>query len=197
MLQNKKAAMFGLDARIALTIFAALSVITGAALYKAVQHAKVVAIHQEFVEIEKAIESYMLDTGQNMPVTTDPALVNTHLDVDELFESSIIGWKGPYLELKKDLSDPDDSMRTWHDKATYRSLFITYRKANKMNCDGTDPCFYWIDINHISVDMAKKLDIYVDSINDEVSGKIRYYFFSDPPLAHVSYRSTTPLMNQK
>ena len=36
-LKNKKAAMFGLDARIALAIFGALSVISGAALYSAIQ----------------------------------------------------------------------------------------------------------------------------------------------------------------
>ncbi len=39
----KKAAMFGLDARIALVIFGALSVISGAALYSAIQQAKTTA----------------------------------------------------------------------------------------------------------------------------------------------------------
>tara|TARA_Y100001960_G_scaffold319101_1_gene389950 strand:- start:3597 stop:3728 length:132 start_codon:yes stop_codon:yes gene_type:complete len=37
---TKKAAMFGLDARIALAIFGALSVISGAVLYSAIQDAK-------------------------------------------------------------------------------------------------------------------------------------------------------------
>lgn len=36
---TKKAAMFGLDARIALVIFGALSVISGAALYSAIGNA--------------------------------------------------------------------------------------------------------------------------------------------------------------
>jgi hypothetical protein len=36
--------MFGLDARIALAIFGALSVISGAALYSAIQDARVTAI---------------------------------------------------------------------------------------------------------------------------------------------------------
>lgn len=40
---NKKSAMFGLDARIALAIFGALSVITGAALYSAINKANVIA----------------------------------------------------------------------------------------------------------------------------------------------------------
>ena len=36
----KKGAMFGLDARIALAIFGALSVISGAALYSAIKESK-------------------------------------------------------------------------------------------------------------------------------------------------------------
>ena len=51
---NKKGAIFGLDARIALTIFGALSVISGAALYSAIQESKVVALYTEFQEIGKA-----------------------------------------------------------------------------------------------------------------------------------------------
>lgn len=63
----KKAAMFGLDARIALAIFGALSVISGAALYSAIQDAKATALLSEMNEIGKAWESYLLDAGQDLP----------------------------------------------------------------------------------------------------------------------------------
>ena len=55
LLKKQCGAMFGLDARIALAIFGALSVIVGATLYNTIQHTKVITLHQEFVEIEKAI----------------------------------------------------------------------------------------------------------------------------------------------
>ncbi len=48
--------MFGLDARIALAIFRALSVISGAALYSAIQQSKVIAMVNQFEEIAKAYE---------------------------------------------------------------------------------------------------------------------------------------------
>lgn len=41
---KNKGAMFGLDARIALAIFGALSVISGAALYSAIQESSTVKI---------------------------------------------------------------------------------------------------------------------------------------------------------
>jgi len=44
---NNKGAMFGLDSRIALAIFGALSVISGAALYSAIQEAKATALYNE------------------------------------------------------------------------------------------------------------------------------------------------------
>tara|TARA_Y100000590_G_scaffold312511_1_gene353198 strand:- start:819 stop:1040 length:222 start_codon:yes stop_codon:yes gene_type:complete len=58
-----KGAMFGLDARIALAIFGALSVISGAALYSAIQEARVTQLITSLNEIGKAYEAYILDTG--------------------------------------------------------------------------------------------------------------------------------------
>lgn len=52
----RKAAMFGLDARIALAIFGALSVISGAVLYSAIKQAKTEALRQYFVELIKVSE---------------------------------------------------------------------------------------------------------------------------------------------
>ena len=50
----KKGAMFGLDARIALAIFGALSVISGAALYSAIQDAQATAMIVRLNEVGKA-----------------------------------------------------------------------------------------------------------------------------------------------
>ena len=91
-----KAAMFGLDARISLAIFGALSVISGAALYSASQNAKTIAYVTQMQELVKAIEQYMLDTGTDLPkdVTYDYVA-----DLRELVISTKSGWKGPYLSM--------------------------------------------------------------------------------------------------
>lgn len=63
----KKGAMFGLDARISLAIFGALSVISGAALYSAIQNSKATALYVQLSELGKAWESYYIDTGLFYP----------------------------------------------------------------------------------------------------------------------------------
>jgi hypothetical protein len=89
----KKGAMFGLDARIALAIFGALSVISGAALYSAIQEARVTAIITELDELDKASTSYLLDTGNYLPALT----AVTTLDAAQLVTSTVSGWQGPYI----------------------------------------------------------------------------------------------------
>tara|TARA_Y100001960_G_scaffold49436_1_gene50117 strand:+ start:838 stop:1515 length:678 start_codon:yes stop_codon:yes gene_type:complete len=59
-----KGAMFGLDARIALAIFGALSVISGAALYSAIENSKITQYGQFYIEMGKAFESFYIDTAK-------------------------------------------------------------------------------------------------------------------------------------
>jgi hypothetical protein len=79
----KKGAMFGLDARIALAIFGALSVISGAALYSAIQQSKVIALITDLNEIGKAYTAFALDTGQDLPETPTLSLYNNTYDLIE------------------------------------------------------------------------------------------------------------------
>jgi type II secretory pathway pseudopilin PulG len=90
---NKKGAMFGLDARIALAIFGALSVISGASLYSAIQESKVVALQAQFNEVEKSIEQYILDIGSAPPKT------HNWVDLSYLMDNkdSNSNWNGPYI----------------------------------------------------------------------------------------------------
>jgi len=94
---KQKAAMFGLDARVALAIFGALSIITGAALYNALQHIKTVKYHQFFNEIVKASEAYYLDNGKPLSqYSCDPSILNgSDLLVNK---ENLLTWKGPYVD---------------------------------------------------------------------------------------------------
>jgi type II secretory pathway pseudopilin PulG len=89
----KKAAMFGLDARIALAIFGALSVISGAALYSAIQGSKITALITEANELGKAYTAYYLDTGTALPVSSGDWLKLSSLITDD----GVSGWNGPYF----------------------------------------------------------------------------------------------------
>lgn len=94
-----KGAMFGLDARIALAIFGALSVISGAALYSAIQQAKVQQYISTLTEIAKALEAYYLDVGDLPKV--DPG-DSDHLNIVQLAENEdgVSNWNGPYIDFK-------------------------------------------------------------------------------------------------
>jgi type II secretory pathway pseudopilin PulG len=166
---NKKGAMFGLDARIALAIFGALSVISGAALYSAIQESKVVAIITEFNELEKAITQYILDVGQNIPPVSSGS---DTLEIHDLIknESSATGWKGPYMsygELSAVLDHP-----------TYTSVTM-YKYTNgtwgTRSCVGTIDCYYSVAITHIDKSIANAIETRIDGAGNEnaAEGKIR------------------------
>tara|TARA_Y100001960_G_scaffold309024_1_gene366984 strand:+ start:3133 stop:3711 length:579 start_codon:yes stop_codon:yes gene_type:complete len=170
----KKAAMFGLDARIALAIFGALSVISGAALYSAIQQSKVIAIVADMKEAEKALEQFMLDTG------VDPNLGTSFGGhSSELVSSSVSGWNGPYLPLKvlgERLEHPvygDLYLRHVIDADwSHPGAPVTLYCNNAANVGKT--CYHWIMINGLTEDISKAVDIYIDGENSSSKGNIRY-----------------------
>jgi hypothetical protein len=93
-MKTKKAAMFGLDARIAMAIFASLSVIAGAALYNTIKETKATQYLTEMQDLGKALEAHYLDTGV-YPTKSGPF----SLMAGELVDNSkgYTNWKGNYL----------------------------------------------------------------------------------------------------
>jgi type II secretory pathway pseudopilin PulG len=172
-MQINKGAMFGLDARIALAIFGALSVISGAALYSAIQQSKVISLLASIKEIEKAIESYYLDTGQLPGFSSNNP--NNDLSIKALLEkpANITGWKGPYLNYPVQLSDYITGINGG-------AMALLYKQSNSglSTCSNGDDChiFIW---NHVSdTSLRDKMEEYLDgsapSGNIDTNGK--YHF---------------------
>ena len=192
--------MFGLDARIALAIFGALSVISGAALYSAIQQSKVVAIVTELSELGKAWESFYLDTGVNLSQEeTDNSLDNFYmLDTSELVDgSSINGWKGPYLAYEANdfyLYHPQyknihmgllTDENTWGDDKEWKDGKCTAGKS----------CFVWSYFNGISSSsIIAGIDQYVDGGDGLKSGNFRGYTLSDGYTGRV-FLKIAPIAN--
>jgi type II secretory pathway pseudopilin PulG len=169
----KKGAMFGLDARIALAIFGALSVISGAALYSAIQDAKVTALVTELEELSKAVQSYTLDTGKDIPL--NPDLNNTNLDMEELINSSANGWKGPYVSYQSHKQYHLDHPRyvemgilkvsnTGYDDGDY---------TNKTPVCTSTKCDIYVYINGVPLNIAQKVDLMVDGEAGIDKGRVR------------------------
>jgi len=183
----KKGAMFGLDARIALAIFGALSVISGAALYSAIQHSKVIAAVATLNEITKAMESYFLDIGEDMGYST--TFAGLHLDVEELVSSTKLGWKGPYLPyavtndaiLKEPVYNGVSILKL-------RSIDWVFPVAlGAYNCTTEVDCFYWAVLDNASNGLADAIDGYIDGAKDRHKGKIRLVYPSNDNTSTYSH----------
>ena len=189
---TKKGAMFGLDARIALAIFGALSVISGAALYSAIQDAKVTSLLTSIKEIEKAVEGYLLDTGSYIPFTSVVASQDDgFLAVDELIASSNSLWKGPYINFDNDGSDDSyikhnvyqrtylfaaDSSANW----TNPTLSSSTCKKSSSSCN-IFICIYGIagiNATAVPLDIARSLETRIDGTanpgNSENTNSLRF-----------------------
>ena len=180
---TNKGAMFGLDARIALAIFGALSVISGAALYSAIQQSRVVATVTELEEIGKAFDAYYLDRGEMMQ---QHATVKYALYTGELVSNSenSDNWKGPYTSLEwgstVSLKSAVNSPTTVH---------LQYRQSTDWGgVEGTDtapptectaaPCYIWINTFSAPTTLAHSVDEYVDGSRDNKTGRVRVWDYT-------------------
>ena len=184
----KKGAMFGLDARIALAIFGALSVISGAALYSAIQDAKATAILTDMNEFGKAWESYYLDTGLLLSKRDDSSNASSNfyiLEVENLVTNanSVAKWKGPYTALTADNNYRLNQsyggfayVLTLNDKETWGDGSTTLWTPQG-HCASGDKCYIWIAFNKFeSQDALKAIDKKVDGTVDGDAGSFRWYY---------------------
>jgi hypothetical protein len=170
-LKIKKAAMFGLDARIALAIFGALSVISGAALYSAIKESKIVSVVAELNEVSKAIEEYMLSTGLDIKTDTGS---NTDLLFGNLIENSgDSGWSGPYFS--KGVLSANKRVITYRDfgNLAIRNIESNVGGTNWSPPNGctVKPCYYWLQITNYP--NPSEIDEKVDGLIDKNTGNVR------------------------
>jgi hypothetical protein len=179
---SKKGAMFGLDARIALAIFGALSVISGAALYSAIQQAKLTSYMTEAQEIFKAFEALYVDIGR-IPV---------HSSTDDNYDSNALttdtgdtGWNGPYLSITTtELSNHYYMSGTLFDEYDLRMRNLKNADwatddnyGSYISCLAGESCSIWMQLSTSSNNILKvgaKMDEVFDSSNGDNTGMIRY-----------------------
>ena len=187
----KKGAMFGLDARIALAIFGALSVISGAALYSAIQDAKATSFLVDMKEIAKSYESYYIDTGlhpKTDPLNASGLYLKTASDL--VNNPSVAGWSGPYTSYNSNsfylhypkynnlhiaiLSDNDTS---WGKSTPWTTGYCTTGKK----------CSVYVMINGvIEESMLKSVDIKVDGKDDSTLGDFKYTYYTNPSNSYAA-----------
>jgi len=180
----KKGAMFGLDARIALAIFGALSVISGAALYSAIQSAKTEQARQMFIKFAKASEAYYLDNYSYLPISDDT------VHIYELAEDSksLATWKGPYVDEEKNFNGLQNFFTKNIHSLVYFKIYLLKSSdwpdsTNMHSCVKDSPdCSEWITLyNNFFPEAHDKmkllfnnLDKLIDNSDGATTGNIRY-----------------------
>tara|TARA_Y100000590_G_scaffold6090_1_gene8070 strand:+ start:73 stop:666 length:594 start_codon:yes stop_codon:yes gene_type:complete len=195
MIKLNKGAMFGLDARIALAIFGALSVISGAALYSAIQESKVTAAIAEINEVKKAIEQYILDTG------SEPRFHSSaHYKIIDLIKkpANVDGWNGPYLSYEEDTGS-DLRIKAG---SSLNNLYVYLRYASEADWDpaiwqpscvsANKPCAMWIEIEGLDRELPS-IGLQMDKIfdNDDGYGKGKVRAKTDTSIMYKFKRSFT------
>jgi len=94
-LLNKKGAMFGLDARIAMLIMTILGLLVFPIMNSIISKARVEAILASGKSVTRAIEEYIVDTG-SIPATIDNLYTTLPTDAGQSTK-----WAGPYLKGEK------------------------------------------------------------------------------------------------
>ena len=187
----KKGAMFGLDARIALAIFGALSVISGAALYSAIQTAKAEQWRQYFEEIIKGSEQYYLDNFKQLPMFTSYLRLYTS-DLAENREN-LSTWNGPYWPYAKSSGDTtwlrDRMTKTIITSSSSVRMVLrvssTWTQMDNVNSDGLcvlndSNCSEWIVLeggiggSSTMSQLFSNLDDLVDGKDGALAGTVRY-----------------------
>ena len=165
-----KGAMFGLDARIALAIFGALSVISGAALYSAIQQSKVTKVVTQLQEIQKAWSQFYLDAGE-------PLKCISHLkNKDDCEQPGFTGvavnyqpnstWNGPYIDYEVMKGDfPSTFFHTSYADEEGEQPHLLSTRCD----DNTKTCYQFITLNIIG---SREMLPFARLLNEEIDGEV-------------------------
>tara|TARA_Y100001960_G_scaffold327401_1_gene413706 strand:+ start:6152 stop:6736 length:585 start_codon:yes stop_codon:yes gene_type:complete len=187
----QKAAMFGLDARIALAIFGALSVISGAALYSAIQQARVTSTIVDLQELGKSYEQYILDTGQDLAINSQ----DIYIDMYDLVEdNSVAGWNGPYTSYEK---GPLAHVLKYKD---HPDIFIIHGldetwpawsgTPGNVKCVAGKKCMVYVGFDGVPVDLANAIDEQIDGSVDYLNGNVRVFTIANNYHVFIKQRAT-------
>lgn len=147
--QKQRGAMFGLDARIAVTIFAALAVILGITVFMTVPQVQARSLVQDIRTYQTAVEGMQYDVRQDI---TD--IITTGGDADikrfqALNDRTVVRtgaqpkWMGPYLNSRS-------AEATVHEN--YGQLYLIVADRADYTATGCADCFYWLRIDDVPED---------------------------------------------
>jgi hypothetical protein len=156
---TQRGAMFGIDARVAMAVLGALSVVTGYIGYSQITAARHGALLSEVQQIDKAVRELQSSVGTfyQFAISTPDGV----RDFDALTDSTMLltgfqgRWSGPYLTQSR------------RDHPIYGVYTLTYGQADRTACTVNSTCFVWIDLTQVPADVWTTINRQMDEDNGE------------------------------
>lgn len=183
---SQSGAMFGLDARIALGIFAVIALVSGAALMGGLETSRAKSLASELSDTGKAVEAVQYDLRDDL--FTIAATPNETEAFRVLFDREAVRedgtyrgrWLGPYSTL------------TSSQHPRYGALSIEKHTENaNYPCNPVDMCYQWVVYETVSLPIAREVNNILDSgheTNPEAEGRVQWRESDDT--ATLFYRAS-------
>lgn len=169
-IKNNSGAMFGIDARISIAIFAAITVAVAALTTSNIGNIYGQALADELKKTTEAVEGFHADVRKDVFRTlAEPDEEKAYMalyDPDVLKNSRDRSrWLGPYIK----------NHTSTH--VRYGDIRLTKKTSNHINNCGS-PCYLWLTLENTPENVALKVDeIFDQGISDdapEFSGRIQW-----------------------
>lgn len=156
---SQSGAMFGLDARLAMLVFAVLAVVAGYVAFGRILIAKQAVLIGELQAYEHALQQYQTDMGTFYLFTLDKPADDTSSidDIKALWDVNYVKpafrprWNGPYLTV------------TSRRNRTYGNYSLFYAQGDRKNVCATDSdCFVWLGLSQVPAKMWDDVNAYFD-----------------------------------
>lgn len=190
--------MFGLDARIALTIFSTLVVIAGFVGFSRIQAARQAALVADVEAISNALAAYQADLGTFYMFTVEKpeGSEDTAEDLTALWDKSRVKqgfqghWSGPYLH------------RTSRARPPYGLFSVFYAQHDRQSeCTAQSQCYTWLSLTKVPAQEWETVNSFYDeadkSGNEDagqkiLTGKVQADGATDPRTLYVRTTSRQP-----
>lgn len=189
-LSSQMGAIFGLDARVALAIFAVLSVVAGASAVLSVQSIRAKSLANEMSAFGTAIEGLHHDLKTDifsaLITPSDQGAFQALYDNIVLEETLMRGrWLGPYVNVNSN-THPHFGER-----------IIAKRGENiKEECSLDNNCFLWLIYSKVTLEATKEANLLLDGRNEEnaqTNGRLQWEDALNPRQLSVGYRVSATL----
>lgn len=155
-------ALFGLDARLAMTVFSILAIVAGYVMFNRINLARTAALYSEITALEHAMDGYQADMGTFYLFTlardpSDDETASHERDLTALWNKDVIApgfqprYNGPYLH--------NTSLK----HRQFGRYGVIYAQGDRKDvCTMSSDCYAWLTLSDVPAEVWKAINAMVD-----------------------------------